>query len=87
MGVVGWGNGGLAAKRGEWLIAMKERGASLEATLGQLATRGNMAGVRDDVRATGDRLARRLKVVGVGVVILIALEVVSIGVSWMGLVR
>ena len=53
---------------------MKEREASLEAMLGELATTA-------DVRATGDRLARRLKVLGAGVVILIALEVVSIGVN------
>ena len=64
---------------------MKERGASLEATLGELATRWDMAGARADVRATGDRLARRLKMVGVGVIILIALEIVSITVSLMGL--
>lgn len=56
------------------MTAMKEREVSLEATLGDLAT-------RDDVRATGDRLVRRLRVVGVGVVILIALEIVSIGVN------
>lgn len=63
------------------MAIVKERGASLEATLGELATRGDMAGARDDVRATGDRLARRLMVVGVGVIILIALEIVSIGVN------
>lgn len=52
----------------------KEREANLEAAMGELAT-------SEYVRATGDRLARRLKVVGVGVIILIALEIVSIGVS------
>ena len=60
-------------------------GVSVEATLGQLATKGDMADARDDVRAAGDRLARRLKVVGVGVIVLIALEIVSIGVSLAGL--
>lgn len=62
------------------MATMKEREASLEATLGELAT-------SEYVRATGDRLARRLKVVGAGVIILIALEIVSIGVSWMELIR
>ena len=63
---------------------MEERGASVEATLGQLATRGDMVGVQDDVRATGDRLARRLKVVGVGVIALILLELVSVGLALVG---
>lgn len=54
--------------------------ASGEDTLRDLATTA-------DVRATGDRLARRLYALGVGVAILIALEVVSIGVSWMALAR
>ena len=53
------------------MAAMKEREASLEATLGALATKA-------DVKATGDRLARRLYALGVGVVILIVLELVSI---------
>lgn len=75
----------IGSESGEWLMAMEERGASLEATLGRLATKGDVAEVRYDVRATGDRLARRLKVVGVGVVTLIVIELVSIGVSWMGL--
>ena len=66
------------------MAIMKERGASLEATLGQLATRGDMAEARDDVRATGDRLARRMKVVGVGVMALILLELVSIGLALAG---
>lgn len=66
------------------MAIVKERGASLEATLGQLATRGDMAGARDDVRATGDRLTRRLRVVGVGVVALILLELVSIGLALAG---
>ena len=65
----------------------KDRGVSLEATLGELATSADVRATAADVKATGDRLARRLKIVGVGVVILIALEVVSIGVSWMELVR
>ena len=52
----------------------KDREAKIEATLGELATSAY-------VRATGDRLARRLKVVGAGVIILIALEIVSIAVS------
>lgn len=72
---------GVSNVKGDGMATMEERGASVEATLGQLATRGDMAGARDDVRAVGDRLARRLKVVGVGVIILIALEVVSIGVN------
>ena len=62
------------------MAGMEGRRASVEATLGELAPSAY-------VRATGDRLARRLKVVGVGVIILIALEIVSIVVSWMELIR
>ena len=54
------------------MAGMEGRRASVEATLGELVPSAY-------VRATGDRLARRLKVVGVGVIILIALEIVSIG--------
>ena len=51
---------------------MEDRKTNLEATLEELATAA-------DVRATGDRLARRLYALGVGVAILVALEIVSIG--------
>lgn len=54
--------------------------ASNETMLRELATAA-------DVKATGDRLAWRLYALGVGVAILIALEIVSIGVSWMALAR
>ena len=71
----------ICSENGDGMTAVKERKVSVEATLRQLATRCDVAEVRDDVRATGDRLARRLYALGVGVAILIALEIVSIGVS------
>ena len=56
----------------EGVNGMEDRKTNLEATLEELATSA-------DVRATGDRLARRLYALGVGVAILVALEIVSIG--------
>ena len=70
----------MAVKKGNGMVDKKDRESKSEATLGELAPSAY-------VRATGDRLARRLKVVGAGVIVLIALEVVSIGISWMELVR